>query len=831
MPYTSQSLGHYIQHLAMEHSNQCAITYYHRFRIQSYTYSDLYNLTLKSASFFLEKGLKKGDKILIYGENCPEWVVMLFTCAMTGFVLVPIDRKSPVDFAKKILEQTETKWVITDQLFPQRKGVKQLRLDSLFSHISSSEPSRLEKANLMISGDDVLEILYTSGTTAEPKGVVIHHRNMVLNIWAVRQRLIYEKSYRFLSMLPLSHIFEQNVGCLSIFRFGGHIVYTNQVRFSRILEILREEKISHLIAIPAILKNFQTKILEQVSVNKQTKFFNMLLKICGTLPIPFRRMLTYPIRKKLGNHLKAFICGGAPLNIKTETFWEDLGILVVTGYGLTETCAMSSGNTFHHRKKGSVGKPMPKQSIMLGPQNEILLGGENVISSYYKSPELTKQSFYNGWYRSGDVGRFDEDGNLYIVGRLKEMILTENGLNIFPSDIEDVLHLFPEVKECVVFEDPDAHGKLLAAIIPAFPNLENKLHQIRTTANQSLAPHQQINLLFLWKESSFPKTTSLKIKRKELPKLYRQNALTRTSDLSSKSPLIQILSRITKIPTKDIQPNSKLSTDLGLDSLNLVELIIQLESQYHTQIDEGKIEPNTDISQLEKLIAISKNLPPPPSLPALYHKWPIRFLGRCLYSVIQHFFINRKIKVNIKEEIPSISTDKPTIFIANHTSHLDTFAILATLPSYFKKRLVIAAAADYFFGKTKKRNLIMNPLVLPIIPFHREKYFSENLKNIGESFRRGKHLLIFPEGTRSRTGKLGSFKPGIAMIAKEMNAQVIPIYIQGAYELWPASQTKPTKGTISVRYGTPISFSERDSLETITSFLQTKIMSLSRASV
>lgn len=826
MPYSSQSLGYYIQYLAKEHPQRIAITYYHRFRVETYTYYDLYNLTLKSTSFFLEKGFKKGDKIVIYADNCPEWVIMLFTCAMAGFILVPIDRKSPVDFVEKILKQTKAKCIITDLLLPHKKALQQFKLDSLFSHIACANPSRLEKENLMITGDDILEILYTSGTTATPKGVVIHHRNIVLNIWAVQQRLIYESNYRFLSMLPLSHVFEQNVGCLSVFRFGAMIVYTKQVRFSRILEIIKKEKITHLITVPAILKNMRTKILEQVHAANQTRGFNNLLKICTKLPMPFKRILSYPIRMRVGKNIKAFICGGSALDLATETFWENIAIRVVTGYGLTETCAMSSGNTFDHRKKGSVGIPIPKQAITLGPKNEILLGGDNVISSYYQDPELTKQSFYNGWYRSGDIGRFDKEGNLYIVGRLKEMILTENGLNVFPCDIESVLHLHAEVKESAVFEDPDHANKLLAAIIPHSPNQKIEFNELRIKVNRSLAPHQQISRVFLWKDSSFPKTTSLKIKRNELPKIYRQQTYYPRVNLSHTSPLIQILSCITKIPTQDLQPHSKLSTDLGLDSLSLVDLIIQLESQYRTQIDEAKIHSNTNIAQLEKLITISKNVKPPPPLSSFYHTWPMRLLGRSIYSMIQHTFINRKIRVTIKDKIPTIAKNKPTIFIANHTSHLDTFAILATLPPYFKKRLIIAAAYDYFFGKNKKRNFIMNPLVLPMLPFHRKTYFSENLKNIGESFRQGRHLLIFPEGTRSRTGQLGSFKPGIAMIVKEIKAQVVPIYIQGAYELWPACQDKPRKGSIAVRYGDPISFSDDCSLEAITNSLQERIISL-----
>ncbi len=248
MYYRLHTLAYFIESLAAEFDSQIAFTYYRRFRSTNITYRELHQLALKCAAYLHKLGVKKEDRVLIYGENCPEWVVSLLSCALTGIILVPIDSKSPQEFIEKIQQETHAKCLITDRFLSLKDGtVKQLLLDDLFSTIDSTEP--LSRIDPHLSGDTILEILYTSGTTSAPKGAVIRHRNLVSSIWGIRQKLVCDKNSHFLSMLPLSHVLEQNSGCLSVLRFGARIVYIKEVRFSRIIEIMMQEKITNIIAV------------------------------------------------------------------------------------------------------------------------------------------------------------------------------------------------------------------------------------------------------------------------------------------------------------------------------------------------------------------------------------------------------------------------------------------------------------------------------------------------------------------------------------------------------------------------------------------------------
>ncbi|MDX8431128.1 MAG: AMP-binding protein [Candidatus Algichlamydia australiensis] len=811
-----ESIRYFIETLWQEYGDNTAIISYHRFKRREYTYTEIYSLIKKCAAYLQSKGLKKGDKILIYAENSPEWVVILLSCALSGIVLVPIDRKSPINFAKAIFDRTEAKWLVSDL---QQNAITAdcIPIETLFATIASFSGDSLKEVTIV--ADDLLEIVFTSGTTSEPKGVVITHRNFVASIQGIRMQNLSCNNYcRFLSMLPLSHVLEQNAGCLSILRFGGQIVYTRGLSFTRIVEVMREEKISHIIAVPAILEQFASKIQKEIEKKRLKKVFSILFKILKIAPQTVRRALLFGIRRKFGKNLQTFICGGAPLDQEVELFWKGMGVDVLQGYGLTESSAMCCVNTYAKSKRGAVGIPLPNLSLKIDKNGEILLKGDSIINEYYRNEKLNKEAFTEGWFHTGDVGRIDKKGFLYITGRLKDMILTSNGLNVFPTDIEKVMTRIPGIVEGAVFEDPKAKGKLVAAVIVDDQYREQSaLEQVNT----QLAPHQKLAKMVEWSRSSLPKTPSMKLNRKELAKIYLEELLQISKKTSQEiDPLVQILSQISQVPEEKIKHNSLIVKDLGLDSLSLVELVLALEARFRIEIDESILTQNLTLFELKKILTSDKQKRPMKSACYIYSKF-FRWINRIFRSLTIKI-LSMRVKVEVIGELPALK--RPTIFVANHTSHLDTYSIISAVSEEVQNHLVAAAAHDYFFEKHKIRGFFLTLFLLPLIPFYRSGKFSQNLKMMSKAMGKKNHLLLFPEGTRSRTGEMGRFKKGIGMVVKEMDAHVIPLYIEGAHLLLPPQSAIPQKGKIKVHIGEKLSFEPSLSAEEITSCLKKSLL-------
>ena len=818
--------------MSHEYGNRTAIRYYNRYRFQSWSYSELLALTHQCANWLYSKNLTKGDKVIIYARNCPQWTVLMFACALSGIVIVPIDRASPLSFVSKIAGLTEPKMIFTDhELSHANLEAKIVSLEDLFELINTYETNR-GKNYTLVKGDDIFEIMYTSGTTGSPKGAVITHRNIVTNIIAVKQRLTYHIGWKFLSVLPLSHILEQNLGCISVLRCGGTITYVNNSPFSKYLDVMIDDKITHIVTVPALLQNLQVKIYEVARNNNSDNFLKTQLKICRRLPLSLKRAFTYPIRKRIGSSLQAFICGGAPISASTEQFWEDLGIAVSQGYGLTEASPIVSCNSLENRTLGSVGWPVAHQYVRLADNGEILLGGENVIREYYKEPALTAQYFENGWYKTGDIGRFDSNGKLYILGRVKEMILTANGMNVFPTDIESAINHIVQSKESVVFEDPERQGALIGAVIGNYSPEE--LKKYRHQINSELAAHQQVSKLINWMNDNFPKTVTLKVRRKEVDRNYKEwlesqkSGKTITQKSIVMDPVLLIVAELVKKePSPELFKNY-IKKDLGLDSLEQTTLVLMLEERFNVDVDDTLFDSDITVEQLSSWIEKHKGTKKSfkPSL------WPWHPLAKGMrtgiFSLFELFWFRRKF--TIKNDAPLdqrlIMPGKPIIFIANHSSHIDAPLILSTLPPSLKYRTAIAAASDYFFENKSSVGLFFKRLLLPVFPFQRTAQQKQNLEIISRIMSCNNHILLFPEGTRSRNGEMQPFKSGIGLLVKEFDAQVIPIYIGGAFDLWPASQKKPKSGTVLIRYGKPMSFGKRENPGEIASQLENAVRQL-----
>lgn len=742
------------------------------------SYNEVYNNSLRICSLFSKKGLKKGDKILLFLPNSSDYVALLFACAISGVIAVPIDFNSDLEFANKIAKITSSK-VIFCSVFKQPSFEDLFFIEEIAKVYGSFQPS--EKRN-KISRSDIFEIVYTSGTTSEPKGVILTQENIFSDISYIKNSNILEvRNPSMLSLLPLSHLFEQTVGLFYPMLLNAQISYTESKKSSEIFNAINKQKINALVTVPFFLDSLKAKIVTKVGENPN------LIKRTG-------------VRKNFGK-LKYLIVGGSALSIETERFWKKLGFEVLQGYGLTETSPVLTCNSPIYYKEGTVGRAL--EGIDLKVENkEILAKGGNVFKEYYKNPKQTEEVKKMGWFYTGDFGEIDSEGYLKIVGRKKNVIISSSGLNIYPEDIENVLNKLPKIKESIVLGLDD--GKELVGVV--LSDSEINVEEVKRSANKSLNSSQQISRVILWSMKDFPRTPTLKIIRGEVEKVISSG---KDPVFLSKDVLISIISSICKCSSDRIKENVNL-VDLDLDSIKRIELVNKIEESFNIEFDEQKISEKTTIAMLRKEIETPEKISSVSNINFLNSRIfnPVRFLLQEISFIALRLFYS--IHVEGRENLP----EENCILIANHTSMLDTFALYKILPINYRINTAPAAAKDFFFKN--KITGFFGKMTFNAFGFSRKEETKQSLKDFGELVNRGMNVLIYPEGTRSRTGKLLEFKEGIGVIALNIPVNIVPIKIEGLHEVLPVGNIFPKKGNVKIKIGKPVQFSRMNSPQEIT---------------
>ena len=671
-----------------------------------------------------------------------------------------------------------------------------------------------------IHEDDILEIVYTSGTTAAPKGVILTNKNIVSNIASLSQVLKYDKEWKFLSILPLSHMFEQTVGLFVPLFYGCSITYLKTRKSSAIMQAMQDENITCIITVPLMLQKLRERILREASNQGKEKVFLRLLAAAKSFPDWMRKSLFHSIHKKFGGKLQIFAVGGAPLDPGVEEFWTNLGVKVLQGYGLTETSPIVTCNGLDNPHPNTVGQVLPGQEIKLSDEGEIYIRGDNVSPGYYKRPDLYDQYFVDGWYKSGDIGELDSEGFLRIKGRTKNLILSASGMNVYPEDIETELNRIPGVKDtCVLGLEQDVQTVIHAVLL--LENSEMNAKAIVESANANLGDHQKVMSYSVWDKPDFPRTPTLKIQRRFVLEAFgemqaEKAEATDAPDVSA--PLLEIIRSVSKAPLSEIKPAAALGMDLHIDSLSRVELASIIEEVMGVEVDEAHVTDRTTIAELEELIASQKK-----TTDSQIRNWPLSSWAVFLRRLLQAFFFRPlaryyiRMRVMGKEKFARIN--HPFLLIANHSSHLDALMLTLALPWRVRRRLTVAAAADIFdewdsnnasFKEKfiRKTATAIAILGLNIFPFQRYSGIKKSLEYAGRSMDKGWSLMIFPEGKLSLDGNMSEFKSGVGLLVKEMAVPVVPAKILGLYEImnhrfrWPQK-----KGEVTVRFGDPITFS------------------------
>lgn len=479
--------------------------------IVTLTYTQLQQRVQQFAGYLQQQQLEKGDRLLIWSPSRVNWMVAYLATLLVGAVVVPLDVNTKEDFLLRVTRTTEAKYVITSS--KQYQSLKEpalplIDIDTLPE--GTFDPARLPQ----VGPDDLAELVFTSGTTGQPKGVMLSQGNIASNALAALGMVDIRDQDRALSILPLSHMFETTID-IAILSRGSSIVYSRTLVPDTLLRLLGSQGITLMVLVPQALQLFMNGIEREVRRQKKEKAFELLHRIAPSLPFRWRRLLFRSVHKRFGGHFKFFISGGAYLPPKLAERWENMGFRVMEGYGATECAPVVSVTPYHEHIYGTVGKPLPGQQVRVAEDGEILVHGPNVALGYWKNPEVSAATFQNGWYHTGDLGYLDERGLLYIKGRKKNLIVLANGLNVYPEDVENVLLTHPAIKDAVVIgltensHDPVVHAVLLM-------DDASQAKMAIQQANKQLASHQQVRGFTIWPEQDFPRTHTLKVKRPEL---------------------------------------------------------------------------------------------------------------------------------------------------------------------------------------------------------------------------------------------------------------------------------------------------------------------------
>jgi long-chain acyl-CoA synthetase len=822
------------------------------------TYSELLENTKVIASYLIQNGIKKGDKIAIISENRPEWCASYLAISLSGGIAVPFDVQLGPEEIHNILSDSDSKMVFVSF---KTEGNVNKALNKLVTQISFDSPEfkdiyKTQRVDNFqeVSEEDIVSLIYTSGTTGIPKGVELTHKNLCSDAEALIQAGIVTHQDNVLSVLPLHHTYPFMCTFLVPVFLGASITYPGSLKGPELNKAIKERVVSIFVGVPRLLELIRNGIMNRMRQLPVSGLFMGVLRVCSILRektgLNLGKIFFRSVHRTFGKGFRFFTSGGAKLDPEVMKDFEALGFTVLEGYGLTETSPVVTFTPIKKRKAGSAGKPLPSVMIkIVDPKSgnavdvmkegEVAIKGPMVMRGYYRNQELTNQVMRDGWFLSGDLGYLDEDGYLFITGRLKDVIILSSGESVYPEDVERQYIKIPLIQEiCLIgIEKKDIVESLHAVIVPDIEYAKRaKIGNIQEALrweinNVSLHMPQYLRIKgFTLHPEPLPKTPLGKFRRFMIKDFVKQEGRelrpeTEERDLIKDETGRKVIECIKPLLKEQfpIQKKDNLQLDLGLDSLARVELIVSLEKVFLIKLPESFA---SEIQTVEELITRMKEygkreereveklpmwrdiLKGEPGLEdrrkvGLYHTLPERLLILS-YLLIQKaiFKIFFRLKVIGIENLPKKG---PYIITPNHASYIDGFAVVAALPSNLFWVLYTLGWQTYFTGP-----LALFARLAHVIPIDREKYLQRAIQMTAYVLRKGKSLLIFPEGGRSYDGELMEFKKGVGILALELNLPVIPAYIKGSFEILPRGKKWPKLHELRIIFGRPLYPSDLD---------------------
>ncbi|HMU39076.1 MAG TPA: AMP-binding protein [Pseudomonadota bacterium] len=834
---------------------------------QRYTYRDLRERSTRVSETLRRLGVPVGGRVLLLSENRPEWAISYFGILKAAAVVVPVDKEASLDEVMNICrfgdvcaaivsDKVAARIDIRNALGQSMPHVKVLNFkEALFGPTQHAllPVEKLPALPLTGRAEELASLIFTSGTTGRPKGVMLTNRNFTSLLAKIGGVFDVDKHDGILSVLPLHHTFEFSAGLLLPLSRGAQIAYLPDINGDALSEAFSTAHITGMVGVPALFQLLSRRITKQISDRLPQKAVPWVLRLLARLydlmrstrertrkalgfELNLPRLLFLPIHQRFGGKLRLLISGGSALPVETMKEFRGLGFNLYEGYGMTESSPVLTvtrpGSTL---VLGSVGEPLPGIEVKIHEPDpsgigEIIASGPNVMLGYFNDAELTGETLKSGYLHTGDLGKLDDKGNLFIVGRKKDVIIGQNGENVYPDELEERYRETPFIKELCVVGLPEAElsdnpasgdkGETVAClIVPAYDapqadglskeEVREKVREHVRLVSAKLSVAKRIKILHLT-DLELPKTATRKVKRKqvveELRRLERTRrqaaAETQTGTSAPGDWLLNLLADVTGKPRSAVRPESTMQ-ELGLDSLSFAELGVALEAAGVQVPDNADLTGVVSVPELQKAIAQwGRRKPTKETQPSKTQKkkkttestddrlvlpnWLVDVGNRGL-NAGQRMLYEKVLDTHVTGRA-YLPPSRQFIVAANHSSHLDMGLVKHALGDW-GDRLVALAAKDYFFDDPLKRVYFEN--FTNLIPMDRTGSLRESLRLAARVIEDGYVLLIFPEGTRSESGLMQPFKASIGYLALHHKIDVLPMYLEGTHDAMPKGKALP----------------------------------------
>jgi long-chain acyl-CoA synthetase len=820
--------------------DEIAVVMHRGVRRHATTYQQLAQLAGRFSAELLRRSIAPGERIALWAENSAEWIGIFFGCILRGVLVVPLDAAGSSSFAQNVIREVGPSLIITD---PERAkalatGLPILNLGEL-NQILPREPNFTVHSS--VGEDTPFQIVFTSGTTSEPKGIVHTHRNILANLRPIETEIRKYRRYerlvhplRFLHTLPFSHVFGQFMGLWIPAILSAEVHLVDGIEAQRIVSLIRRERISVLIAVPRILGLLQTYLLTAGLVS------NSDVEAAANLSAWRRWWRFRAVHRAFGWKFWAVISGGATLPGDLELFWNRLGFALIQGYGMTETAALVTLNHPLHIGRGSIGKPLSSDAVKVSDSGEILVRGDMVASTTWQQGKLQKHPVE--WFPTGDLAQQSDSGEFHFLGRKGETIVTSSGLNIFPVDLETAMMNQPGVRACAVVPCDFASGPEPVCVV-IFDGNDTSLQAIVTQANSRLAPYQQIQRVLRWPQVSFPYTSTGKVLKREIRDwTCRIFAGETSTSAASSDPLLALISGLSGESIPSGGDDLRLSEDLHLDSLGRMQLASRIEQTTGALVTDTEMAKAITLGDLRRILGISPAVSAAPTTPSTppaslaetvaietsavvsqpfkykYLRWPWSYSIHLVRTLFIEAVVRPLIGILLapRVTVPADLPPGPLLLVSNHVTVLDAPLILYALPFHLRHRIAIAMSGELLLGFHSGRSpRVLGRLLGPfaywlmtalfnVFPLPRLQGFRQSFAHAGEALDRDYSVLIFPEGTRSATGQIAPFRPGIGMLAVQAEVSVLPIALLGLEQISSRRTRWFRSGLLQIRIGEPV---------------------------